>query len=186
MVTKLTKTTICPHLQQTGVLGNLPNNILISIATATLGDLHLPSIQDMLDPSADLPVLDKSTIKDLFALLHTCRSLYHLDLPSQLWTTIILSSLHDYRLLLLTCWRANPRGVGSASNLLKTVDHEFAEPLKQAMRDTWGIEHVSGVETVTMQDVWRWWMYSDGWRSRRRVWYCVVYGCAVARNSERW
>jgi hypothetical protein len=170
MPAKYTETLFRSQPEQTGILANMPQDILISIVEATLGDFHLPSIQVMLEPSARLPALDQSAIKDLLALLHTCQSIYHLNLPSQLWTAITLSSLQEYRLLLLKRWRANPMGVGSASSLLEAVDHEFVEPLKQALRDTWATGRVSGVKTVMMQDVWRWWMYSDGWRSRRRVW----------------
>jgi hypothetical protein len=37
---------------------------------------------------------------------------------------------------------------------------------------------------LSARDVLHWWIYSDVWRSRRRVWHTVIYACAEARNAD--
>ena len=107
-------------------------------------------------------------------------------------------------------WRANPSGVGSANQLWLALDEAFLEPVKLALDrvpkmmrsalqgDTEGMDisfmegrggpegSVVELERYTSRDVFYWWKYGDEWRSRRRVWHCVVHGCATARDADWW
>lgn len=47
--------------------------------------------------------------------------------------------------------------------------------------DSGGAEECEG---YTARDVFDWWMYSEPWRSRRRIWRSIVHGCARARDSD--
>jgi hypothetical protein len=39
---------------------------------------------------------------------------------------------------------------------------------------------------LTAREVFLWWTYSPAWRSRKRVWYCVVHASATARDADWW
>jgi hypothetical protein len=41
-------------------------------------------------------------------------------------------------------------------------------------------------ERLDGRDIWAWWMFGLEWRSRRRVWYCAIQGCATARDADWW
>ncbi|OCF40511.1 hypothetical protein I317_05681 [Kwoniella heveanensis CBS 569] len=45
---------------------------------------------------------------------------------------------------------------------------------------------ISTSKEISAKDVWIWWHYDPRWKSRRRVWWCVVHGCATARDADWW
>ena len=112
-------------------------------------------------------------------------------------------------------WRANPTGVGSASQLWIASEEEFIAPLEavlalaqtQTLMDEPRSRHCDkGMEleekkaivarqfaimstaasTLTARDIFMWWTYSPAWRSRRRIWHCVVHASATARDADWW
>jgi hypothetical protein len=122
-----------------------------------------------------------------------------------------LHSLHRWKLDLLARWRANPTGVGSASQLWIALDEDFVGPVEEAVVRTnfatrrgdgpcmdgrlndRGVLHDLGGggvneegSEVSARDVFMWWRYGHGWRSRRRVWYCVVHATTTARDADWW
>ncbi len=162
---------------QTNHLTTLPPHILSQIALQLLDE---PSF-DRLDPTAITirihNLIPDDSICDFHNLLRTCTTLKYLDLPSSVWKLLTLDSVARFTSSLLTRWRANPVGVGTASNLWIALDEAFFEPIK--------IEFVNP-DGVSMRDVWEWWSYSDGWRSRRRKWYCMIHACSTARDADWW
>jgi hypothetical protein len=140
-------------------------------------------------------------IADYLSLLNTCWDLRSLPLPLHLWEVLIRNSVSAWRLDVLRRWRANPTGVGSASQLSLALDEHFVNPIERAIanipRSKTSVlasaypgedegEADGVVPGYTARDVWTWWMYDQRWRSRRRVWHCVVHACATARDADWW
>lgn len=67
-----------------------------------------------------------------------------------------------------------PRHLGSGSG-------ERGEANERGRTSCSGV--ISG-DVASSRDVFFWWMFSPAWRSRRRVWRCVVSGCAKARDAN--
>ncbi|WVQ81705.1 hypothetical protein IAT38_003830 [Cryptococcus sp. DSM 104549] len=192
----------CPT--QTSRLSALPFPILDQIFLALLDEPSLapppntPSTTSN-SSSSSSPLLSPSALASFFSLRNTCSELYHFPSPSPLWALITLDSVRRFRIDLLARWRANPTGVGSAAQLWLALESEFWEPVKRALAEAKRIGGDGGGETAeeaegarevkaqwTAKDVWEWWRFDERWRSRRRVWYCVVHGCATARDADWW
>jgi hypothetical protein len=101
-----------------------------------------------------------------------------------------------YRDDLVQRWRANPSGTGGVGQVWIALEEAFMVPIKEALKSAEGNsqrrlkcsiwkeeEEVSG---LTTRDVLYWWLYSDAWRSRRRVWTCAVQAASTARNADWW
>jgi hypothetical protein len=140
-------------------------------------------------------------VTDFLSLLNTCWDLRSLALPRNLWEVLIRDSVSAWMLDVLRRWRANPTGVGSASQLSLALDEHFVNLIERAIANIprsetsvlaiacGGEDEGPGdgvVPEYTARDVWTWWMYDERWRSRRRVWHCVVHACATARDADWW
>jgi hypothetical protein len=87
--------------------------------------------------------------------------------------------------------------VGVIGQVWAALDENMMEPIQDALKRAevtaetkmqlrpWneGGEQVRG---YSARDVLYWWLYSEAWRSRRRVWYCVIQASATARNADWW
>ncbi|WVQ99826.1 hypothetical protein IAU59_006969 [Kwoniella sp. CBS 9459] len=181
-----------------------------------------------------IPLMNPNSIQSFFSFVRSCSDLYlNLDLPSWIWEALTLDSVRRYRGDLLTRWRANPSGVGSAAMLSSALDESFYFPVLHAIERTHLIRSQAQTEAqapaqalapvdegdidvgheeerdaekstnagktknldlgeesidsdVDARDIWYWWNYEKGWKSRRRVWWCVVQGCATARDADWW
>ena len=184
------------RFNQTSRLLSLPEHLLVHIA---LDLLRVPQIPNDTNTNSTSRLLLVNVISDLLAFLRTSFDLRHLSPPSWLWKRILFDSVARFKLGLLSRWRAIPTGVGSTIQLAIALDQAFSVPIEKAFdeveHDREGFEDAGpvpaelGVQDVFRwwaQDVFRWWAYSEGWRSRRRVWYCVVHACATARDADWW
>ena len=155
-------------------LTRLPTHVLTQIAFHLLGDP--PGITCttglVLGPTQNL--LREECSRDFHSFLRTCSSLRHLELASSMWRLCIFDSVARFTSSLISRWKANPDGLGSSSNVWIVLDEVFAEPIRLAMTRHGAIE------------VWRWWSYSLAWRSRRRVWRCMIHACSAARDADWW
>ncbi|WWC90892.1 uncharacterized protein L201_005829 [Kwoniella dendrophila CBS 6074] len=153
-----------------------------------------------------MPFLKPNSIETFKAFSHTCLSLYYIDLPSNIWLLLILDSVKSFRNNLLQRWRANPTGVGSALYLWESLENNFDHPVNQAISkvlkyqsnkqqiDLDGDKDQVGVGRfdtsmdmdMNMKDIWFWWNYDKHWKSRRKVWRCVVHATATARDADWW
>ncbi|RXK38120.1 hypothetical protein M231_04581 [Tremella mesenterica] len=189
-------------------------------------------------------LLSPQCLNDLLSLRRTCSAMRYLPLPRAMWEMIILDDVRQWTLGLLRRWKANPSGVGSATQLWIALEEEIEQPVKVVLASVeWSkrSDQVScnpdspagdetnvirvqseekiilesgtsgtGVKSVMtwtdkglkdslnefnrksdnsgydLEDVWNWWAYSDAWRSRRRIWYCVVHASATARDADWW
>lgn len=152
-----------------------------------------------------------NSIADVLALTRTCAQLRQLQIPSDAWRLMTLHSLHRWKVDLLARWRANPMGVGSASQLWVALDDDFVAPVEAAVVRTrfagrgadqaekrqmmraeddgiadWMDSMGQEWSEASARDVFMWWRYGEGWRSRRRVWYCVVHATTTARDADWW
>jgi hypothetical protein len=159
----------------------MPPHILTQIALHLLGDT-LPDPAPKSDHQTKL--LPEESIIDLLSLTRTCSHLRDIHIASHVWHTVVLHQVLRFKLALLARWRANPTGVGSASNLFIALDEDFAVPVEKALADGRFVREDG--QGWTAQDVLHWWMYDPAWRSRRRVWTCVVHACATARDADWW
>ncbi|KAK4687565.1 hypothetical protein P7C73_g2550, partial [Tremellales sp. Uapishka_1] len=162
--------------KQSSAFANLPETILLDIA------LHNIALHDMNDENPPNQLLSSDTISNLDNLLKTCSAAYHLSIPTETWKLLIYSSVKQFIHNLMGRWRANPSGVGPAASLGNALEESFLEPVQKVIRE----QAAGDMEGVTGRDIYKWWKYSLGWRSRRRVWYCVVHGCSTARDSDWW
>jgi hypothetical protein len=76
------------------------------------------------------------------------------------------------------------------------LEEAFMVPVKEALKraeettkkrsacSIWQEE--DDVVGLTARDVLYWWLYSDAWRSRRRVWHCAVHASSTARDADWW
>ena len=96
---------------------------------------------------------------------------------------------------LVARWRANPSGTGGVGQVWIALEEAFMVPVKGALKrvetatqrrsncSIWDEEDVVG---LSARDVLYWWLYSDAWRSRRRVWSCAVHAAGTARDADWW
>lgn len=161
--------------KQMSSLLSLPTHILIQIAYHLLADLPPNTLESDSIINRVHHLLPPSAPNDLLALLRSCAEMRYLDIPPVIWKLLVLEAIARYTASLLKRWRANPTGVGTASNLCLALDEAFTEPLRVALS-----------LSFPAREVWRWWTYDEKWRSRRRVWYCVVHACSTARDADRW
>ena len=189
-----------PRPRQTSALALLPQVIQLEIIAQLLSQpgeaSGSPTGSDSKSSLAKL--LPEDDVNSFIALTQTCAAFRHLEVPSSTWETLILDNVRRWTLSLLNRWRANPSGVGSASQLWIALNEDFEEPVKVALasaRERRGYGQPGEGEDgqdgdqkpgYRVRDVWTWWAYNDAWRSRRRVWYCVVHGCATARDADWW
>jgi hypothetical protein len=181
----------------------LPDHIHIQILLQLLDNPDLAPHDPSRSKSGQVQaykLLRADGINDFLSLLKTCWDLRSLALPQHLWERFIRNSVSAWRLDVLRRWRANPTGVGSASQLSLALDEHFVNPIERAIanipRNKTSVltsacarEEGDGDDVVagyTARDVWTWWMYDERWRSRRRVWHCVVHACATARDADWW
>ncbi|WVF72619.1 hypothetical protein IAT40_007437 [Kwoniella sp. CBS 6097] len=185
--------------------GSSQNKPISTTATGTGTGITIESTVDL------TPLLNPKSIQSFFNLLQTCSATRELDLPSWIWHLLTLDSVRKYRGDLLKRWRANPSGVGSAALLWSALDEAFYHPVlctiqqvhhaqAQAQADAEQGDNDDGdggavegarrgiaeQKVAGARDVWYWWNYDRGWKSRRRVWWCVVQGCATARDADWW
>lgn len=169
------------------MLSRLPEHII----TQTAQHLLLPSAPGGQSPSKRLD--------DLLALCRTCDTFRHLDLPEQTWSDLVLAAVNRFRDEQVRRWRANPTGSGGVSRVWTALDQTFVEPIENALSEVGQaratVTSALVVDTAifstgevppnaSARDVLYWWLYSDVWRSRRRVWHSVIYACAAARNAD--
>ncbi|WWD18904.1 hypothetical protein CI109_103360 [Kwoniella shandongensis] len=179
---------------QNSPLLNLPPSILTGIS---LHLIDIPSVARTNDNDISADQLSQSQIRSLTALLLTSKQLYEIYLPSSIWKYMTLSSISHLKYNLLIRWQSTPGGVRDelADQLALVLDEEFAIPVQEALQRA---ESQSSLDQNvpaalnfsdkkwTTRDVWIWWNSHKGWRSRRRVWECVVNACATARDADWW
>ncbi|WVW85835.1 hypothetical protein I302_107873 [Kwoniella bestiolae CBS 10118] len=194
---------------QSSRLFALPTPILTRIIESILDDPPGPSPSSSAgggegDKSKFTPFLYSQSISSFLSFSQTCSTTYHFPLPSHIWRLLVVDSVKVYRNGLLQRWRANPTGVGSALQLWESLGEEFDQPvntvIESVMRNNQklslhsegsGSDHEAGGEEkreydCDMKDVWVWWNYSKEWKSKRRVWKCVVHATATARDADWW
>lgn len=172
--------------KQTSKLLNLPSHILSQIAFEFLGNPPLDSASVEKVQSGKTKLASEETISQFLAFTRTCSQTRQLDLPSSLWRLLALHHAHHWKLAMLSRWRANPTGVGSASTLWISLDEDFATPLEKALSEVKYPFTEGNKDGYGARDVFQWWMYDPGWRSRRRIWHSVVHACATARDADWW
>ncbi|KAI9637241.1 uncharacterized protein MKK02DRAFT_43161 [Dioszegia hungarica] len=193
-------------------LSTLPPHILLQIADHLLDSP--PALPDPSPPSQRTtppPVPSTQTRAphpDLQALLNTSSDLRYIDFPHSFWAKLVRCQVDQYKHQLLHRYTASPTRAISSERLEAVLEEEFSRPVEEALEaalslaatsDTMeGADHdahvglglESGLELgvakpiVTAREVYSWWAFSPAWRSRRRVWRCVVYGCAQARDAD--
>ncbi|WRT68210.1 uncharacterized protein IL334_005185 [Kwoniella shivajii] len=176
--------------EQSSLMTKLPLPILNRIFHFLLDDTPLPSLASCRETErkADTtPILDPISINSFQSVSFTCSELYYISLPSSIWVMLILDSVKSFRNSCLQRWRANPTGVGSASQLWSALEESFDNPIRDAICLAWTdrgeIEQEHGWE---MKDVWYWWNYDKSWKNRRRVWRCAIWATATARDADWW
>lgn len=158
----------------------LPSHILTQIA---LDVLENPREEEDDLPMSKTKLIPESSVEDFLSFTRTCYTLNQIDVPTNIWGLLISHSIHRWKLGLLARWRANPTGVGSISQLNINLDAEFVVPVELFVSDLLSNDEDSG---LTVRDVFYWWTFDPAWRSRRRVWYCIVHACATARDADWW
>ena len=158
----------------TSQLTRLPINVLAQVVFHLLGNppVIAPTSNLVLSETRDLSL--EESFRDVHSLLCTCSALRHLDLPSSIWRLWIFSSVARFTSSLISRWRANPGSLSSTNDVLSALDEVFADPIRHALA-----RH-------GYREVWDWWSYSLAWRSRRRVWYCMIHACSAARDADWW
>lgn len=183
---------------QTSLLPYMPPHILTSIAT----NLLLPSSTE----EAPRPT---KQLDDLLAFCRSSIAFRQIHLPETTWAELVMLSVCRFRTEQCDRWRANPTGSGGIAPVWISLDTAFVTPIQKALKKaeegrlnltaTAGSaldpdisddgEYPGEVEEIgvlSARDVLYWWIYSEAWRSRRRVWHSVVYACAEARNADWW
>lgn len=170
-------------------LTSLPPHILLQITSCLLDP---PTTKHHTTPS--LTSSAKSIPHpDLFALLQTCSFLRVPAFSHTFWADIVRDSVGEYKQQLKDRWDTSGRTEESEDTRLLEVFHrEFNGPVDIALKEALANNTCSYLKDssengyrkagYTARDVWDWWMFSDAWRSKRRVWRSVVYGCARARE----
>lgn len=197
---------------QTAPLLQLPTHILVQIAVHLLGDPDAnTSCKDKPEPpdsranddilpwdakpGTSVRLLPTANIDHFLAFTRSSVLLRHLDVPSAYWRMMTTHQVQRWRLTMLNRWRANPTGVGSASNLWIALDEEVVDPIERIIKDFESRRRLVSSDTdedhtvdpvPSASDVFHWWAYDPTWRSKRRVWSCVVHACATARDADWW
>jgi hypothetical protein len=164
------------RVEQTSSLPKLPDTMLQQIFSL-LVDQPIPT-------SANKTTCTDLDILNLLSLMRTCSTLRHFHLPPRIWRLITSDSVKRFSLTLLDRWKANPTGVGSANQIWIALDESFIEPVTKEFEILEA--SAESPERIGARDIWAWWSFDEGWRSRRRVWYCAVQGCATARDADWW
>jgi len=181
---KLQRTTSPPQ-----AFTNLPTSIITSIAQLVLcsGDNQPATTEDRLD--------------DLLALSRTSHSLRDIDIPEAIWAELTVQAVDRFRNDLMKSWRANSGRTGGAGQVVAALDCTFADPVEKALQrakeaneakfrvSVLALEsdkYEEDLDGLTARDVLYWWLYSDVWRSRRRVCRCAVLGSVAARKADWW
>ena len=193
-----------PRPRQTSRLLDLPSHILTQVALELLYDSKPQPSSLPRDRSPKLPVhksdlLDPSSIEDFLAFTRVCAATRYLDIPSAIWRELTLHQARRFQVEKVGRWKASPTGGGNCSQLWIALDEDIMERVQVALAQvsfsplSSPISGAPGkavedeiVAGCTTQDVWRWWAYSPGWRSKRRVWHCVVHAAATARDADWW
>ena len=132
---------------------------------------------------------------DILSFTRTCSVLRQVHLAREVWSRMTLDSVARFRRALQNRWRANPNGVGSMAQLHIALDEAFQTPIQDQLalakcrNASWSDmadPNTQYERKLTPRDIFYWWAYDLNWRSRRRVWYCVVHGCATARDADWW
>lgn len=162
---------------------NLPSHIITNIAQLVL----LEDEEQPIDPAQDL--------EDLLSLCRASQSFRQLYLPQSTWSRLVVLAVDRFRDDLVQRWRANPSGTGGVGQVWIALEEAFMVPVKEALKraeevierrfkfPNWEEEDVVG---LSARDVLYWWLYSDAWRSRRRIWTCAVHASSTARNADWW
>ncbi|WVQ68258.1 uncharacterized protein L199_006465 [Kwoniella botswanensis] len=185
---------------------DLPLPILNRIVEHILDEPPIPSSvssQNVKNQSKSkfTPFLNPQSVNTFLSFSQTCSTLDHLQIPSYVWRTLVEDSVKVYRNGLLQRWRANPTGVGSAMQLWESLEDDFDNSvnkvIQQAIKNNQNqnqdqdrypsVEGQQGVRSgYDMKDVWLWWNYNLQWKSKRRIWKCVVHATATARDADWW
>ena len=161
----------------------LPSHILTNIAQMVL----LTDEKQHVNPSQDL--------QDLLSLCRTSQSFRQLHLPQSTWSKLVICAVDRFRDDLVARWRANPSGTGGIGQVWIALEEAFMMPVTEALkcaatdthrRSNCSIWHDEDVVGLSARDVLYWWIYSEAWRSRRRVWSCAVHAAATARDADWW
>lgn len=190
--------------RQTCAFVNLPSHVHAQMALHLLGlsetDLSFPPYG--FDQTTRLLqqqryLLPSDGVKDVLAL---ARSSVGIDIPLAIWRTMLLDDINKFKLLLLRGWSGAEASGGPARfihPMWSAITEAFSSPVDLALDHAqrvrqMGHDNESGVDETAPavrwdeRDVWQWWKYGEGWRSRRRVWYCVVHACATTRHVDWW
>jgi hypothetical protein len=142
----------------------------------------------------DLPPED--AISDFHSFRRSSARLFHLDLPSRMWSYLVMASCHRMVFSLhkrsLYCsyqYHSYPgHGLERRQNVWKGLHRDFKHPLEAALDVSERFSQQSEPEdgAISARDVWYWWTYDPGWRSRRRVWWAIVDGVRTAREADWW
>jgi hypothetical protein len=112
----------------------LPHHVHLSILFHLLDNPELhPKPEQGSISSRQLKLLRQEGVNDFLSLLRTCSDLRYMCLPAALWKMLLLNSVSSFKLDLMRRWRANPTGVGSASQLWIALDEEFVEPVERVI-----------------------------------------------------
>lgn len=172
----------------------MPPHILTNIAS----NLLLPT-------STEIAPKPAKALNDLLSFCRSSISFRQIHLPETTWAELVTLSVCRFRTEQCDRWRANPTGSGGIAPVWISLDTTFVTPIQDALKraeeerskltatagsalDQDGVFPNEEGETAVLsaRDVLYWWIYSDTWRSRRRVWHSVVYACAEARNADWW
>ena len=177
---------ISPHRKAlSSPIKALPSHIITNIALLVIQD------------GEKQPINPAQNLQDLLSLCRTSQSFRQLHLSGSTWARLVICAVDRYRDDLVQRWRANPSGTGGVGQLWIALEEAFMVPIKEALlsakrgaqrtmdRSIWA-EEEEAVGGLRARDVLYWWLYSDAWRSRRRVWHCAVHASATARDSDWW
>jgi len=172
-------------VKQTSTLAKLPSHVVTNVAQVILRD------------GETQPVNPQQDLNNLLSMCRTSQSFRQLHLPESTWAALAIGAVNRYRDELVQRWRSNPSGRGGIGEVWIALDNMMMQPVKDALAvaeaaaekrsrvSLWQEDEEEGCG-YTARDVLYWWLYSDAWRSRRRVWYCVVHASATARNADWW
>ncbi|WWD02388.1 hypothetical protein V865_000427 [Kwoniella europaea PYCC6329] len=156
---------------------DLPLPILNRIIEYILDEPPIPPSSNQNDKNQSkskfTPFLNPQSVNTFLSFSQKCSTLYHLQIPSYVWRTLVEDSVKVYRNGLLQRWRANPTGVGSAMQLWESLENDFDDSvnkvIQQAIKNNQNqdqdryasVEGEPGVHSgYDMKDVWLWWNFN--------------------------
>ncbi|WWC71760.1 uncharacterized protein I206_105719 [Kwoniella pini CBS 10737] len=166
--------------------------------------------QTQTNKSLIIKLINPNSIKTLFSLFQTCSNFYYyynfeILSSNKIWILLIFDSIKKFNNELIGRWRSNPTGVGSALNLWESLEIDFEIPVKNVIKDLINFQQSQikfdfniksnsfSDDQLTktkinfdMKDIWIWWNYNLNWKNRRKIWRCVVYATATARDADWW